>query len=353
MSNYIRGTIDTGVDFLIVGRTVFSQGGVYYGTYMALDEDSGLKGFFGSLVDYKTHAVGNYKNLKPVTFRYTKQTDTGLGFQFMRTGVLEGTSGIVRQSKTTPIVTNVASDSVLFFEDQRLFGAVTSIPTNLYLNPYLPLDTRILFAGAWYSLADKYDNILKYNWFTTTPRIINGFNPNVTDIPSLTIAKTDIMFVPFSFLGWKIINGTYKALSAPSDFMVYVDGWIKGDPKYNLNNCEADLTDPSTNNCIFTTGKIQGLSQGSGFAYGWRYCTRGESGFDGCLGKCEDNITANSTYCQWSLKQKKFLCGPDEVRFDEDRNYKNQMSKWLKLSILLVFIFIIIVILVIFLRKRM
>ena len=53
MSNYIRGTINSGTMFFIVGRTVISEDKIYYGTYMTLDEEGGKSGFFGSLVDYK------------------------------------------------------------------------------------------------------------------------------------------------------------------------------------------------------------------------------------------------------------------------------------------------------------
>lgn len=352
MSNYVRGTIDSDVDFLIIGRTVVAQDKIYYGTYAVLDdpETDGKRGFFGSLMDYQSYAKDAYANLKLGTFRYSQSTNE-LGFMFSRTGTLNKLDSIDALDTTIPIVTSANDDSTAFTEHTKSVATKTADPETLFLNPHLPLDKRILFSGTWYSLSDKYDNILKYNWFDVTPKVINGFNPNVTDTPATSLIKTDIMFVPFTFYGWKVINGNYKSLDSASDFMKYVDGWIKGDSAFNQKGCEGKLTQKDATNCIFTMGDIKGLVKSKGFAYGWRYCNNGEACSDGCFGKCEEHVSKDSERCGWSTLQHRFICGDDVELNDPEVLTKDSRRNWIKVAVMILLILLFIGIVVYFVVK--
>lgn len=327
--NYIRGTIDSDVDFLIVGRTVISEQEIRYGTYMNLD---GMTGFFGSLMDYQKYATGKYQNLKPSVFR---SSSDGLKFTFSRIGYLEGVDSVTEYKLPVPVVTT-SNDTTVSFND--LNGKTTTTASSLFLKPELPLDPRTLFSGAWYSLADVHDNVLWYNWFAAAPRTVNGFNTSVLDTPSLSSFKTDIMFVPFSYLGWKVINGNYVPLDAASDFMLYVDRWIKGDKDFDQAGCEDVLAQKTTTNCIFTIGTIQGLPQSLGFGHGWRYCNNGESCADGCFGRCEEHVNKNSKWCSWSHLRGAFVAGKDIATDDPDVETKATRVFWLKIAIMAIFI---------------
>ena len=343
MSNYIRGTINSGTMFLIVGRTVVSEDKIYYGTYMTLNEQGGKSGFFGSLMDYKESAQGKYVNLKPVAFTHSKQSDTGMGFAFSRVGLLNGLETIDENTLPVPIISslNDLGTVTAFTEYTKSVATKTPDPEFLYLHPNLPLDQRLLFAGAWYSISDKNDNVLQYNWFNVAPKVVNGFNAGVVEEPATSLLKTDIMFVPFTYYGWKVINGKYKALDGASDFMKYVDGWIKGDSSFDQVGCEGALNQNDTNNCIFTLGDIKGLAKTRGFGYGWRYCNNGESCADGCFGKCEEHINKDSEYCNWSSFGHRFVCGTDPADTGENFESKSNNVHWFKIVLIIVFVLIL------------